>query len=112
MMKRMRFYKVYCEYLYDCNGVETKGRAVAYVGIDAANPEHDSKTEKVLRGVVEDVYKKDVELAAINAHNFTVGIADFLVNSIEFNKTKYNTIKYTDKVLMTNDYIFFMKSMM
>ena len=90
------------------NSCKILGRAVAYVGIDAANPEHDSKTEKVLRGIVEDVYKKDVELAVINAHNFTVGIADFLVNSIEFNKTKYNTIKFTDKVLMTDDYIFIM----
>ncbi len=56
-----------------------------------------------MKGVVEDVYQNDAEFAGLKATINNVRVLDYLTYI-----DKYNTIKYTNKVLMTDDYIFIM----
>ena len=57
----------------------------------------------MLKNVLDDVYKNDVELSGLNAVITRIDIRNYLIKI-----DKYNTIKYTNKVLMTDDYIFIM----
>ena len=101
MMKRMEFYKVFYWYSYVYHGVEVRNSRSAHIGIDIENPFNDEKLLNELKDVVKDVYKNDTEFAELKAYNFGVDISDFLSHL-----SKHNTIKYVNKVLMTDDYIF------
>lgn len=103
MMKRMRFYEVGYDYTYTYNGSVVADTKRAYIAIDASHPLEILKTLDVLKGVVEDVYKNDAEFAGLKATINHVQVRDYLIKI-----DKYNTIKYTNKVLMTDDYIFIM----
>lgn len=104
MIKRMRFYKVSYEYTYNCNNTDVKDTRAAYIAINVTNDIRNFKnTDTVLKSVLEDVYKNDLELSGIAAHDFNITDMKFLVDV-----NKYNNIKFTNKVLMTEDYIFIM----
>ena len=104
MIKRMRFYKVSYEYTYNYNGTDVKDTRAAYIAINVTNDIHNCKnTDRVLKNVLDDVYKNDLELAGIGAHSFDITDLQFLTEV-----HKYNNIKFTNKVLMTEDYIFIM----
>lgn len=108
MMKRMRFYEVSYDYTYTYNGSVVADTKRAYIAIDASHPlvidiKNIQKTRDVLKSVVEDVYKNDAEFAGLKATINNVRVLDYLTYI-----DKYNTIKYTNKVLMTDDYIFIM----
>lgn len=104
MIKRMRFYKVSYEYTYNCNDTDVKDARAAYIAINVTNDIHNFKnTDTVLKSVLDDVYKNDSELSGIAAHDFNITDMKFLVDV-----NKYNSIKFTNKVLMTEDYIFIM----
>lgn len=108
MMKRMRFYEVSYDYTYTYNGSVVADTKRAYIAIDASHPlvidiKNIQKTRDVLKGVVEDIYKNDAEFAGLKATINNVQVRNYLIKI-----DKYNTIKYTNKVLMTDDYIFIM----
>lgn len=108
MMKRMRFYEVSYDYTYTYNGSVVADTKRAYIAIDVSHPlvigiKNIQKTLDVLKGVVEDVYQNDAEFAGLKATINNVRVLDYLTYI-----DKYNTIKYTNKVLMTDDYIFIM----
>lgn len=108
MMKRMRFYEVSYEYSYTYNGNVVTDTKRAYIAIDSSHQlligaTYIQKTLDVLKGVVEDVYNNDAEFAGLKATINNVQVRNYLIRI-----DKYNTIKYTNKVLMTNDYIFIM----
>lgn len=107
MMKRMRFYEVNYEQSYNYNGDVVSELKRAYIGLDASYHPSGNKrlvdTLKMLKNVLDDVYKNDVELSGLNATITRIDIRNYLININE-----YNTIKFTSKVLMTDDYIFIM----